>query len=107
MSRSQQIHETESARVLRLQIISLGNDNNDLHLQSLHHQDRIDEQQGYLHERQDHITGLEENYERTKSDLRTRSREVDCLKVICLRKVGLYLEADTDIGGITLTRESF
>lgn len=77
------ICDAEKARQLRLQILLLENENNELYSELAQSDERIEELENYAeHEREEWEVATEQ-LDSTQKNLRIRSREVETLKVTC------------------------
>lgn len=71
----------EKVRQLRVQLLLLEDDNDDLHAQLAQDDDRIDDLQTHNEELQEALEACESKLESTQGDLRIKSREIETLKV--------------------------
>ena len=90
--------ETESARQLRVRILLLEDENDDLHEQLAQSDDRIDELEQSVQDVQDQLEIAGESLQRVQSDLRVKTREVETLKVSLQCKCVLTAVADNEAG---------
>lgn len=75
------ICESEKARHLRLRILLLENENNELYTQLAQADERIDELENYAADERQEWEAAIGQVELIQKDLRIRNREVDTLKV--------------------------
>ena len=75
------ICELEKARQLRVQLLLLEDDNDDLHAQLAQDDDRIDNLERRSQELQEALKACESKLESAQGDLRIKSREIETLKV--------------------------
>jgi uncharacterized protein Yka (UPF0111/DUF47 family) len=75
------IYEEEKARRLRLNILLLEDENDDLNAQLMQDEERIEELETNAQEVQFQVSAAEREAERLKGDLRMKLREVGHLKV--------------------------
>jgi chromosome segregation ATPase len=73
--------EAEKVRQLRVQLLLLEDDNNELQAQLAQDDDRIDDLERHNQELQEDLDACERKLESTQGDLRIRSREIETLKV--------------------------
>ena len=71
----------EAARQLRVQILLLEDERDDLHAQLAQNDDRIDEVERWLEDAQDNVRLSEGEAEQLRNELRLKNREVENLKV--------------------------
>ena len=71
----------EKARQLRVQLLLLEDDNDDLHAQLAQDDDRIDDLERRCQELQEALEACESKLESAQGDLRIKSREIETLKV--------------------------
>lgn len=95
------VYEIESARQLRVRIVLLEDDNDDLHEQLALGDDRIDVLEKCVQDLQDQLEIAGESLLRVQSDLRVKTREVETLKVILQRNASKTTVADSGVGRIT------
>ena len=81
MKRSEILCEEEKARRLRINVLLLEDDNNDLHGQLSRDDYRIDELEGSVHDMQNQLDTVEGEAEQLRAELRMKIREVENLKV--------------------------
>ena len=84
LRRSEILYEEEKARQLRVNILLLEDDNDDLHTQLSQDDYRIDELEGSVQDMQNHLDTVEGEAERLRAELRMKTREVENLKVCFL-----------------------
>ena len=75
------ICELERVRQLRVQLLLLEDDNDDLHAQLAQDDDRIDDLERRSRELQEALEACESKLESAQGDLRIKSREIETLKV--------------------------
>lgn len=75
------LYGVESARQLRVRILSLEDENDDLHEQLALGDDRVDVLEESVQDVQDQLEVAGESLQRVQSDLRVKTREVETLKV--------------------------
>lgn len=75
------ICEVEKVRQLRVQLLLVEDDNDDLHAQLAQDDDRIEELQRNNEELQEALEACENKLESAQSDLRIKCRETETLKV--------------------------
>ena len=95
------IYEIESARQLRVRILLLEDENDDLHEQLALGDNRIDILERSVQDVQDQLEIAGESLQRVQSDLRMKTREVETLKVILQCNAPITTAADNGVGRIT------
>ena len=80
------VREAEKIRHLRIQILLLEDNNDELQAQLTQADDRIDELEQHNHELGDDLEACEKKLENVQGDLRIRSREIETLKVCWNRR---------------------
>ena len=93
--RSEKLYEEEIARKLRLRILLLEDENDDLRTQVLQDDARMDELETRDGGLSDQLDALGGDLERVRGDLRTKSREAENIKVV---RLAMNNATDADIG---------
>ena len=75
------VHESENARKLRLQILLLEDENDDLHHQLMQADGFIDDLEHYTIDLQEDLEAVMGRCDLAQGDLRIRNREIETLKV--------------------------
>ena len=75
------ICDSEKARQLRVRLLLLEDENDDLHAQLAQDDDRIDDLESRSQELQEALETCESKLESAQGDLRIKSREIETLKV--------------------------
>lgn len=78
----------EKVRQLRVQLLLLEDDNDDLHAQLAQDDDRIDDSKRHNEKLQEALEACESKLESTQGDLRIKSREIETLKVRGMKASG-------------------
>ena len=81
LKRSEILYEEENARRLRVNILLLEDDNDDLHAQLSQDGYRIDGLEGSVRDMQNQLDTMEGEAEQLRAELRMKTREVENLKV--------------------------
>ena len=81
LRRSEDVIHDEKARQLRLQILLLEDQNNDLHAQSSTDDECIEELMNYSKEVETQLEVAGDNLKSAQNDMRVKSREIETLKV--------------------------
>ena len=96
------VYGTESVRQLRVRILLLEDENDDLHEHLARGDDRIDVLETSVQEVQDQLEIAGESLQRAQSDFWIKTREVETLKVTSRGIASIPTAADNGVGRITL-----
>ena len=80
--------EEEKARLLRLQVVLLEDENDELNEQLLREDDRIERLESAAQDMQQRLDGAEKDNEHLRGQLRAKTRDVDFLKVRLTTNLG-------------------
>ena len=75
------ICEAEEVRQIRVQLLLLEDDKDELHAQLAQDDDRIDDLERRIQELQEDLETCEVKLESAQGDIKSKSREIECLKV--------------------------